>query len=132
MKELKNLKELVETIHGLYTSYEDINLLIEMGYEDEDPAMVKAHIISITEKVATITNTKNITGPAAAINRVAFVTEQSVSPQTIFAKMISPTTVITNPIIHSVLIVSPSIYSPLIPVILSPAIPNNAQLKRRL
>ena len=37
MKELKNLKELVETIHGLYTSYEDINLLIEMGYEDEDP-----------------------------------------------------------------------------------------------
>ena len=32
MKELKNLKELVETIHGLYTSYEDINLLIEMGY----------------------------------------------------------------------------------------------------
>ena len=41
MKELKNLKELVETIHGLYTSYEDINLLIEMGYEDEDPAMVK-------------------------------------------------------------------------------------------
>ena len=41
MKELKNLKELVETIHGLYTSYEDINLLIEMGYEDEDPEMVK-------------------------------------------------------------------------------------------
>ena len=41
MKELKNLKELVETIHGLYSSYEDINLLIEMGYEEEDPAIVK-------------------------------------------------------------------------------------------
>ena len=32
MKELKNLKELVETIHNLYSSYEDIGLLIEMGY----------------------------------------------------------------------------------------------------
>ena len=41
MKELKNLKELVETIHNLYSSYEDIGLLIEMGYEDEDPEMVK-------------------------------------------------------------------------------------------
>ena len=41
MKELKNLKELVETIHNLYNSYEDIGLLIEMGYEDEDPEMVK-------------------------------------------------------------------------------------------
>ena len=40
MKELKNLKELVETIHNLYSSYEDIGLLIEMGYEDEDPEMV--------------------------------------------------------------------------------------------
>ena len=34
MKELKNLKELVETIHNLYSSYEDIGLLIEMGYEE--------------------------------------------------------------------------------------------------
>ena len=42
MKELKNLKELVETIHNLYSSYEDIGLLIEMGYEDEDPEMVKS------------------------------------------------------------------------------------------
>ena len=41
MKELKNLKELVETLHNLYSSYEDIGLLIEMGYEDEDPEMVK-------------------------------------------------------------------------------------------
>ena len=41
MKELKNLKELVETIHNLYSSYEDIGLLIEMGYEDEDPEMGK-------------------------------------------------------------------------------------------
>ena len=40
MKELKNLKELVETIHGLYTSYEDINLLIEMGYEEDDASVI--------------------------------------------------------------------------------------------
>ena len=40
MKELKNLKELVETIHGLYTSYEDINLLIEMGYEEYDASVI--------------------------------------------------------------------------------------------
>ena len=51
MKELKNLKELVETIHGLYTSYEDINLLIEMGYEDEDPAMVKELEEEMLEKI---------------------------------------------------------------------------------
>ena len=31
MKELKHLKELVETIQNLYASYDDINLLIEMG-----------------------------------------------------------------------------------------------------
>ena len=51
MKELKNLKELVETIHGLYTSYEDINLLIEMGYEDEDPEMVKELEEEMLEKI---------------------------------------------------------------------------------
>ena len=41
MKELKNLKETVETIRRLYTSYEDINLLIEMGYEENDASMAK-------------------------------------------------------------------------------------------
>lgn len=41
MKELKNLQELVKTIHGLYTSYDDINLLIEMGYEENDESLVK-------------------------------------------------------------------------------------------
>ena len=51
MKELKNLKELVETIHNLYSSYEDIGLLIEMGYEDEDPAMVKELEEEMLEKI---------------------------------------------------------------------------------
>ena len=36
MKELKNLKDVVETIEGLERQYEDIETLIEMGYEEED------------------------------------------------------------------------------------------------
>lgn len=36
MKELKNLKDVVETIEGLESQYEDIETLIEMGYEEED------------------------------------------------------------------------------------------------
>lgn len=40
MKELKNLQELVKTIHGLYTSYDDIGLLIEMGYEENDASVI--------------------------------------------------------------------------------------------
>ena len=41
MKELKSLQELTDTIKKLYTSYDDINLLIEMGYEENDASMVK-------------------------------------------------------------------------------------------
>lgn len=36
MKELKNLKDIVETMEGLETQYGDIETLIEMGYEEED------------------------------------------------------------------------------------------------
>ncbi|MGN0332194.1 MAG: peptide chain release factor 2 [Lachnospiraceae bacterium] len=41
MKELKDLQELVKKIHALYTSYDDILLLIEMGYEENDISMIK-------------------------------------------------------------------------------------------
>ncbi|WP_198146185.1 peptide chain release factor 2 [Dorea sp. D27] len=41
MKELKDLQELVKTIHTLYGGYEDINLLIEMSYEENDASAVK-------------------------------------------------------------------------------------------
>ena len=34
MKELKNLKDTVDTIHGLEHQYEDIGALIEMSYEE--------------------------------------------------------------------------------------------------
>ena len=36
MKELKNLKDIVETMKGLEGQYEDIEMLIEMGDEEED------------------------------------------------------------------------------------------------
>ena len=41
MKELKNMKDTVETIDGLKRQYEDIETLIEMGYEEEDEEMVQ-------------------------------------------------------------------------------------------
>jgi peptide chain release factor 2 len=40
MKELKTLKGTVEECNGLKTQYEDIETLIEMGYESEDVEMV--------------------------------------------------------------------------------------------
>jgi len=39
MKELKNLKDTVDTIHGLEHQYEDIGALIEMSYEEEEEDM---------------------------------------------------------------------------------------------
>lgn len=40
MKELKNLKDTVEECSGLFSQYEDILTLIEMGYEENDDSMV--------------------------------------------------------------------------------------------
>lgn len=40
MKELKNLKDTVEECGGLFSQYEDILTLIEMGYEENDDSMV--------------------------------------------------------------------------------------------
>jgi len=41
MKELKNLKDTVDTMTGLCIQYEDIETLIEMGYEEEDAGLVE-------------------------------------------------------------------------------------------
>ena len=41
MKELKNLKDTVDTMEGLEAQYEDIETLIEMGYEEEDADLVE-------------------------------------------------------------------------------------------
>ena len=39
--ELKNLKDTVAQLEGLSRQYEDIEVLIEMGYEEEDPAVAE-------------------------------------------------------------------------------------------
>lgn len=41
MRELKHLQDLVKTIRAMYTLYEDIYILIEMGYEENDVSMIK-------------------------------------------------------------------------------------------
>ena len=41
MKDLKSLQELMETIQKLYGSYDDILMLIDMAYEENDTSMVK-------------------------------------------------------------------------------------------
>ena len=46
MKELKNLKDTVDTVNGLGTQYEDIETLIELGYE-ETPEEAQAMIADI-------------------------------------------------------------------------------------
>ena len=40
MKELKNLQDSAGAVQGLYQKKEDIELLIEMGYEENDPAII--------------------------------------------------------------------------------------------
>lgn len=41
MKELKQLQELTKKIQTLYTSYEDMQLLIEMCYEENDASVIR-------------------------------------------------------------------------------------------
>ena len=40
MKESKVMKDIVDTMNGLSTQFDDILTLIEMGYEEEDPDMI--------------------------------------------------------------------------------------------
>ena len=40
MRESKSLKDVVDTMNGLIGQYDDILTLIEMGYEDNDPAII--------------------------------------------------------------------------------------------
>ncbi len=40
VKELKNLKDTIETYQKLETSYEDIEVLLEMAYEEEDTSLI--------------------------------------------------------------------------------------------
>ena len=40
VKELKNLKDTIETYQKLESSYEDIEVLLEMAYEEEDASLI--------------------------------------------------------------------------------------------
>ncbi len=40
MKELKNLRDVCDSIRGLETDYDDIQTMLELGYEENDPDMV--------------------------------------------------------------------------------------------
>ena len=40
MKQLKSLKDDIETYHNLETQMEDMETMIEMGYEENDPEIV--------------------------------------------------------------------------------------------
>lgn len=40
MKELKGLKEHLEVVQNLFTAYDDLEILLEMAYEEEDAAMI--------------------------------------------------------------------------------------------
>ncbi len=54
MKDLKDMKDVVETITGLETQYSDIETLIEMGYEEEDESLVpeiRAELDAFIEKL---------------------------------------------------------------------------------
>lgn len=53
MKELKNMKDTVDECNGLQSQYEDIETLIEMGYESEDAEMIpeiRSELDSFIEK----------------------------------------------------------------------------------
>lgn len=52
MKELKGLKDNLERANGLTTSFEDIGLLIEMAYEEEDASLIP----EIEEELQTFEN----------------------------------------------------------------------------
>ena len=57
MKELKNLKDTVGECNGLKTQYEDIETLIEMGYEADDAEMIpeiREELGSFIEKFETL------------------------------------------------------------------------------
>ena len=40
MKELKDMKDDMETYQNLVTQMEDMETMIEMGYEENDPALI--------------------------------------------------------------------------------------------
>lgn len=65
MKELKNLKDTVEQCGHLSSQYEDIETLIEMGYEEEDAQMaeeIRQELDSFEEELETLRISTLLTG----------------------------------------------------------------------
>lgn len=60
MRESKGLKDVVETMDGLSSLYNDILELIELGYEDNDPAIIP----DIEEELASFKETLRISESA--------------------------------------------------------------------
>lgn len=56
MKELKNLKDTVEEYENLVSQLEDIDTLMEMGYEEEDPSLIPEIDEMIKEFIETLEN----------------------------------------------------------------------------
>ena len=57
MKELKSLKDVAESYEALATQFDDIETLIEMGYEEEDPELIpeiRSELDSFIETLETI------------------------------------------------------------------------------
>ncbi|MDD6202044.1 MAG: peptide chain release factor 2 [Lachnospiraceae bacterium] len=58
MKELKNLKDTVSTYHEMQTKYEDIETLIEMGYEEEDESLIPEIRTELDAFITVLENTR--------------------------------------------------------------------------
>lgn len=56
MRELKGLKDVSDTYHGLETKYDDIETLLEMGYEEEDPELIPEIRSELDEFIAVLEN----------------------------------------------------------------------------
>lgn len=56
MKELKNLKDTVEEYENLVSQLEDIDTLMEMGYEEEDPSLIPEIDEMIKKFIETLEN----------------------------------------------------------------------------
>ena len=73
MKELKNLKDVIGMIQGLYTQKDDIFTLIEMGYEEEDESLIPEiaeELESFTDKLEEVRINTLLSGEYDANNAI--------------------------------------------------------------
>lgn len=73
MKELKNLKDAVAEYDGLMQQYEDIETLLEMGYEENDPSLIpeiNAELTQFETDFETLRLETLLSGPYDADNAI--------------------------------------------------------------